>query len=378
MEEILKEFDERNSRTKVPPLSPEEAKRYSRDDLLTALSRMANAMREAAPLLEQQLSQHREDESKSDDNRINAQWLVSILKPISSDLGVSQLARLVVEASQPPNNPQQQEEALFAALGASEEAMSALFEIFPRMADIQQNISLNDLGFEDDALSAVMTYTDPAEEERQRLRQEAMDAAQVAALAQAEVDALMASQLSGPAGATHSIARKSEIELQKAARKAQKRAAQALQRAKEAGAILEEGDLLAINPEAGTMGQGGLMGRSHDELLALQQSLLPEGSKKYYNEQGLPTGTVREDDDKIGYEMVTIPPPVLDASQLHARLRIDDIMDEECAKAFAGTASLNPMQSAVFETAFHRRENMLVCAPTGESRCVHVILSLFY
>jgi hypothetical protein len=180
------------------------------------------------------------------------------------------------------------------------------------------------------------------------------------------VDALIASQLAGPTGSTHSVARKSEIELQKAARKARKRAAQAQQRAKEAGAILEEGDLLTINPEAGTMGQGGLMGRTHDELLALQQSLLPEGSKTYYGEQGLPNGTVREDDDVIGYEKVTIPPPDIDPSKLHARLRIDDIMDDNCAKAFAGTSSLNPMQSTVFDTAFHRRENMLVCAPTGE------------
>lgn len=366
MEEILRQLDEENAIIKVPSLSSEEEALFSRDDLSRALQRLAQAMRDAVPLLEQPVSED-ENESKTDEDGINAQWLFKVLQPISSALGVAQLARLVVEASQPPNTPQQQEEALFAALGMSEEAMAALFEIFPHMPGIQQKISLQDLGFDEgDNPLASMTYTDHAEVERQRLRQDAADAAQVAALAQAEVDVLLASQLSGPGGATHTIARKSEIELQKAARKAQKRAAQALQRAKDAGAILEEGDLLAINPEAGTMGQGGLVGQSHDELLALQQSLLPEGSRKYYNDQGLPTGTIREDDDKIGYEKVTIPPPILDPSQLHARLRIEDIMDEECARAFAGTSSLNPMQSTVFDTAFHRRENMLVCAPTGE------------
>ncbi|KAG7363458.1 DEAD/DEAH box helicase domain protein [Nitzschia inconspicua] len=370
MEAILRELDEENAGTKFPPLSSREAAMYSTENLAQALSRLAQAMRNVAPLLQQQRLEGDSTESKTDDNGIvNAEWLMKVLQPISSDLGVSQLARLVVEASQPPNSPQQQEEALFATLGASEEAMTALFEIFPRMTEIQQNISLKDLGFHDDSLLPTMTYIDHAEVERQKLRQEVIDTAQVAALAQAEVDSLLASQLSGPGGgATHTIARKSEMELQKAAKKAQKRAAQALQRAKDAGAILEEGDLLAVNPEAGTMGEGGLLGRSHDELLALQQALLPEGSRKYYNEQGLPSGTVREDDDEIGYEKVTIPPPVLDASQLHPRLRIEDIMDEECARAFAGTTSLNPMQSAVFDTAFHRRENMLVCAPTGAGK----------
>ena len=35
---------------------------------------------------------------------------------------------------------------------------------------------------------------------------------------------------------------------------------------------------------------------------------------------------------------------------------------------FKGTTSLNPMQSAVFERAFHTRDNLLVCAPTGAGK----------
>jgi hypothetical protein len=368
MEEILKEFDERNATTKFPPLAAEEAALYSRDDLVQALTRLAEAVRDVAPLFEQQQRVTKEDvdETKTDDG-IDAKWLLSVLERVSSDLGVDQMARLVVEASQLPNTPQQQEEALFSILGASEEAMTALLEIFPRMTDIRKCISLNDLDFDQHNHNPTVSYMDPAEAERQRLRQEAVDAAQVAAFAQAEVNALVISQqMSGPTGSTHTVARKSEIELRKNAQKAHKRAAQALQRAKEVGAILEEEELLTINSEAVTMGQGGLMGRTHDELLALQQSLLPEGSRKYYSEQGLPNGTVREFNEDSGYEKVTIPPPDMDPSKLHARLRVHDIMDHQCARAFAGTTSLNSMQSTVFDTAFHRRENMLVCAPTGE------------
>jgi hypothetical protein len=375
MDAILKQYDERNANKKPPPTSSPSIS-LSRDDMSQALNRLAEAIRGVVPLLEQQLQRVGETKQGDDDaGSINARWLLHTLEPVRSDLGVTQLACLVWEASQ-LSQPQQQEEALFAALGASEEAMTALFQIFPHMAEIQKNISLKDLGIDDAnsaAASSSQQYTiqDPAEAERQRLRQEAMDAAQVAALAQAEVDAMIAASSSGlPGGAatTHTIARKSELELQKAARKAHKRAAQTLQRAKAAGAILDDGDLLAINPETSTMGLGGLLGRTHDELLALQQSLLPEGSRKYYNEQGLPSGTEREDNDIIGYEKVTIPPPQLDVSKLPPRLRIEDILDPECARAFADTTSLNPMQSTVFDTAFHRRENMLVCAPTSAGK----------
>jgi hypothetical protein len=167
-------------------------------------------------------------------------------------------------------------------------------------------------------------------------------------------------------GSTHTIARSSDMEAHKTAKKAAKRAAQALQRAKAAGAVIDESELLAVDESV--MGSGGLIGRSTDALRALQESLLPEGSRKHYTEEGLPSGTIREDDDIIGYERVIIPPPVSDASKLHARLNIRDILDPACAKAFAGTASLNPMQSTVFDTAFNRRENMLVCAPTGAGK----------
>ena len=138
---------------------------------------------------------------------------------------------------------------------------------------------------------------------------------------------------------------------------------QALERAKEAGAILDDDSLLMqVNSQG--LGQGGLMGRSRQDVWALQQSLLPEGSRHYYDQRGLPQGAVQEDGP--GYTKMTIPPASgRNQENLHPRLVIADIMNDEERKAFAGTTSLNPMQSTVFDVAFHRRENMLVCAPTG-------------
>lgn len=387
MEAILQQYDEQ----KVPannngrgPDPTNNSSHYDPEDVADALRRFTKALRTVLPLLEyrQRRLASQQDVSEGGDGTasgtaVNAKWLLRMLEQVPSDLGTEQIARLVVEASR-LGDSQQQEEALFAALGASEEAMTALFQIFPHMAEIQRNVTLHDLGFRNDedhgfssgaAHMPAVTVTDSAEADRQRLRQEAWNAAQVAAIAQAEADAA-AMGPSGIAGATHTITRSSEMQLQKAARKAQKRAAQTLQRAKAAGAILDDSDLMSMQDAASgaMMGQGGLVGLSQDELLALQASLLPEGSRKHYNDQGLPDGTERVDDDIIGYEKVTIPPPHLDASRLHPRLRIDDILDPECARAFSGTASLNPMQSTVFETAFHRRENMLVCAPTGAGK----------
>ena len=34
----------------------------------------------------------------------------------------------------------------------------------------------------------------------------------------------------------------------------------------------------------------------------------------------------------------------------------------------AGTDSLNPTQSAVFDAAYNTRENLLICAPTGAGK----------
>lgn len=356
------------------------------EDIKDAIRRLAKALRDTLPLLTGTATTTTSESSKAP-TVINAQWLFRTLKSVPSAFEKQELAKMVWDACRLPAD--QQEEALFAALGTSEEAMTALFDIFPHASDIANNITANELG--SSALGGneiggshvqrtaiVEQDDDPVELERQRLRQEAYDAAQVAAIAQAELDALRPSSLSavrgqgGGGGATHSISRSSEIEAQKAARKAHKRAQQTMAKARAAGAIIDDDEFMSLGGNSAmkenTFGEGGLVGRSEDEIASLQQSLLPEGSRRSYSEKGLPHGTERYDDDVIGYEKVTIPPPRLDPSKLHSRLRIDDVLDPDCAKAFAGTSSLNPMQSTVFDTAFHRRENMLVCAPTGAGK----------
>lgn len=353
MEKLLQELEEHQPHTPINSIS-----KFSQDDVSQALARFAEALREALPMLEEESKSDSWDESP---DVINIEWLLSLVEKIPSELGSHQLARAVWEASQIDDESRKQE-VLFAALGASEEAMTILFQIAPRLPDIRENISLVDFS---DHISPQppVDIVDEAEQHRQRLRQEALDAAQVAAITQAEADAL-----SAPTGfgSTHTITRSSDVEAQKNAKKAAKRATQALQLAREAGAIIDESDLLAVDESV--MGSGGLMRRSQDEIQALRESLLPEGSRMYYNEHGLPNDTEREDNSVIGYEKVTIPPPLVDASKLHPRLRIKDIMDQDCAIAFSGVDSLNPMQSAVFETAFNRRDNMLVCAPTGAGK----------
>ena len=116
------------------------------------------------------------------------------------------------------------------------------------------------------------------------------------------------------------------------------------------------------------------MNKSAAEIEALQQMLLPEGSRQYYDQQGLPKGTEREQGE--GYEKVTIPAARRDELDLPRRLPIAEIMDSQIAKAFAGTESLNPMQSKVFENAFHKRNNMLVCAPTGAGKTNVALLTV--
>lgn len=344
MERLLSEFEKEDS------YNLKIEKNYANEQVISlSLVKFAEALRRCSALLE------KDEESKDEDHgEVNAEWLLSLCKSVPSELGVEQLARALWDASHLQGEGNQQE-ALFAALGASDEAVMALFEIVPKLPQIKQNIDPSQLGGGPQILSS-NDIIDEEELRRQRLRQEALNAAQVAAIAQAE-----AAAASGPSrfGSTHTIRRKSEMQEQKLAQKAVKKAAQALQRAKAAGAIIEESELLAVNQMG--FGGGGLIGQSADQVKDFQSSLMPEGSRQYHGEPDLPSGTIREDNDVIGYERVTIPPPILDTSKLHPRLNIADILDPDCALAFSGTETLNPMQSTTFDTAFNRRENMLVC-----------------
>jgi hypothetical protein len=352
MDAILEDLESEDSRRPAKQLE------FSRDDVSQALHRFIEALRDALPLLDD--GETKEEPSR--DNSINIDWLLALVSQIPSDLGLQQLARAVWDASHLGHEGSMQE-ALFEVLGASDEAINVLSQIVPNLQQIKENITPADLDVAYHEPSASEATIDEEELRRRRLREEALDAAQVALIAQAEAEAL-----TGPSrfGSTHSVARSSDLEAQKLAKKAAKRAAQALKKARDAGALIEESELLAV--DGSVMGDGGLIRRSTDDLRELQQSLLPQGTRKRYNEVGLPDGTMWETDEKIGFEKVTIPPPNLAEADLHPCLRIHDIMDPDCAIAFDGVDSLNPMQSAVFDTAFNRRENMLVCAPTGAGK----------
>lgn len=284
---------------------------------------------------------------------IDAEWLLGICTTVPSELGTLHLARAIWSAAQQTDEAQQQA-ALFDALG--EGGMEVLLDVAEKLPQIR-HIPEGDLREPNDMTSTM--FIDPEEEHRERLLQEALDAAQVAAIAKAEAEIM------APMGVgTHSVVRTSEVQAQKVAKKAAKRAEAALQAARNAGAIVDNDEFMSI--QQATLGIGGLMGQSQEAIWELQKSLAPEGTRQYYEKKGLPKGTETEHGD--GYEKVTIPAPTRDESKLPRRLVISEIMDSTCAQAFEGTTSLNPMQSTVFETAFHKRDNMLICAPTGAGK----------
>jgi hypothetical protein len=378
------------------------------------LQALASALQAALPLLSCAAAT-----TTTTTTTVSAAWLMQLLETTlpsqeKNQLGTFYLAQQVVFAASHFSNEQQQQAAfLFDVLGESEAAMQVLLEIMPHMADIAQHVSLDHLAAHNNhnhhhhnnhnnntSLQTQQQQTSPLEnatlvdlemERREFLRREYMDAAQVVAIAEMEVQALLQPQsglcpsssggggisAAGANSGTHTISRTSEKQALKFLEKSQRRAAQALQRAQDAGAILDQADLIQVNTTG--FGSGGLAGlhNQQEAWASLQTSLLPEGSKQYYDRRGLPAGTIQSDGD--GYVKVWIPPAILDTHKLHPRLNIADIMDDSQQQglAFSGTATLNPMQSSVFQLAFHHRDNLLICAPTGAGY-VRVLIYLFF
>ena len=113
----------------------------------------------------------------------------------------------------------------------------------------------------------------------------------------------------------------------------------------------------------------GLGGLRQCDLDNMRRNLQPEGTRIHDNGslRRLPRGTKREMKEGM-YERVIIPPPILDRTNQPERINLDDVLgsDTDERMAFEGSSSLNPMQSAVFDAAYNTRENLLICAPTGE------------
>ena len=309
-------------------------------------------------------------------------WLYDQLSTLpSAHLSTLELALLVGSACASSDGDDQVQAALFDTLGESERAMELLFEIVPRAKEIgrlvtEESIREVAMGRGDLPRTASaasfgrISAGDDIEAERlELLRQEAIEAANEAAFAQAAAGGMAGP---GSAHATHSVVRESDRHAQKLAKKAAKRAAVALKAAKDAGAIVDESeiDLLVLGGQAqleyeAEWGQhtAGLDGMSGPEMRQMLKGLAPEGTKEYFQKKTLPSGTEREYGD--GYEVVSMPPPKLDPATLPPRIVLEDVMPKSHRKAFAGTNSLNPMQSQVFDTAYNTQENILVCAPTG-------------
>lgn len=320
------------------------------------------------------------------DDELSA-WLYDLLSTLPSaggSLSTLDLCLLVTSACEPCQDDGQVQAALFDTLGEGERAMEVLFDLAPHSSEIGRSVdeaSLRRVAVARGDLppgallpgsSAASGGGDRVDVEAERLailRQEAVDAAQEAAFAQAAVAA------AGGGRGTHSVARESDRQAQKWAKKAAKRAAVARSAAREAGAIVDEAELAqsvlggraALDSEM-DWGQSaaGLDGMSPSDVRQMMMGLAPEGTREYAEKKTLPAGTERDYGD--GYEVVTIPAPRLDPSALPTRIELADVMPASHRKAFAGTNSLNPMQSRVFDAAYNSQENILVCAPTGAGK----------
>lgn len=349
-------------------------------NLHAALSGLSIVLRDLLPLLGStgnetnrmplQQSSMNEGKTQAGDSVTNS-WLMDLCSQIPSELTPEYLAQSVWEIARQhtsSSNSDMQAALLFETLGASDEAMGVLALIMPALSEIAK-LPRPQRPSEARSHTVPSTEIDLEEERRQLLRHEALEARALAELARQELWD-QHGDTAQSVMSTHTVTRKSDVQRQRNLEKLEKKAAQAMERAKQAGVMFEEelggASGLFRQLEGVTRGPGGLMHKSAQDLETLQATLLPSGSKKYYNDSGLPIGTIFEQSKE--YEKVTIPAMPRDESRLPNRIRIADVMSEECQRAFAGTLTLNPMQSTVFEVAFHTRESMLVCAPTGAGK----------
>ena len=82
--------------------------------------------------------------------------------------------------------------------------------------------------------------------------------------------------------------------------------------------------------------------------------------------RALPAGTTRK--VHKGYEEVTVPASARAPVREDERFVAVAELDEWAQLAFEGMASLNRIQSRIYDAAYHSNENLLVCAPTGAGK----------
>lgn len=262
------------------------------------------------------------------------------------------------------NTEAQQQQALFDILPNS---MDLLFQIVPRLPDIAK-------------LPIIHDDTDPSTallQEQEKLRQQAEDAQQLAILAQQEWEAL---QHNNSSTSTHSVhSRKLLQQAQKQMKVAQQNAKKANERAIQAGAILKE-EKGVVFETSSALTNHGMLHYTSDQMDTLQETLLPEGSRQYYDtaHQRLPLNSQWEEGN--GYDKVTIPPPVQSTTSSLRRIPMQEALADNpmAQRVFSQqpNMSLNPMQSQVYDIAYHKRDNMLVCAPTGAGKTNVALLTV--
>ena len=303
-----------------------------------------------------------------------AAWLYDKCSSLTSPLGPLQFTLATLAALRSPNK----EQDLFDLFG--EQDVELLFEIMGRESQFREITEQDVLSVAreevlDAATSTALSPDDSgAEEHLYSLRNQAYELTNLLVTLRQDLP----SSSVGPAGSgTHTVTRKSDKEAEKMYKKAVKQAAIAIESAKDAGALTkgDETVLTALKDgievdfsqldEIQHWKNQGLDGMDERQIQMMKANLLPEGTKEYNSslKRGLPRGAIRE--IKEGYEQVIIPAPVLDTSKLPERIVLEDVLGVEERQAFAGTTSLNPMQSAVFGAAYQTRENLLICAPTG-------------
>ena len=349
-----------------------------------------------------------------------ASWLYDTCARLPSPLPPLQLALAVLSAISASaggtvrgarwrgDDESRVQSSLFELLGEGESSVEALFGIMARIGEIRDaGVAESDLraaaaaaGSSSSSSSTTTTTDRPAGggadalDRLGRLRAGAYEAAGLVSDLRAELRSLDADDAAHPGGGgaahtTHLVARRSDRDAEKSRKRAIRAAMSAVNAAREAGALTgdDEATLRGIldggTADATTSATirdeeaelfrrpRGLDGMTSRELDDMRLGLLPEGTRVYDDGslRGLPRGTIREIKEGI-YERVIIPPPTLDRSDQAERINLDEALgrDTEERMAFEGASSLNPMQSAVFDMAYNTRENLLICAPTGELR----------
>ncbi len=358
-----------------------------------------------------------------------ATWLYETCSRVPSPLPTLQLALEVLSAASRKNGAKSKQSgqlnhlddddndngsskmqsSLFELFGEGEQSIEALFEIMEKLDSIRNDITEDDLRFVakrkgegDTAPATTMSATSTTTQRLQHFQQLRADAYEAANLATALRTDLYSTTMTTSnkfaSRGTHSVTRKSDKDAEKSYKRAFKQALTAVNMAREAGALTEYDDTvlkdqLSINTSnsnsdrtiASAMEQmmlrneeamlfnsqhaRGLDGMTSQQIANMKHNLHLEGTRQYNDGslRGLPAGTERE--IKEGqYEKVTIPAHILDKSMLRKRINLDEVLgkDTDDRAAFAGTQSLNSMQSTVFDAAYKTRENLLICAPTGK------------